>query len=180
MASALLLIATFHAVLWVSLAVLTVLEPPHPERRPELLATSRAVMPDEPAAEHDSEHDGESLRPGRLRARIRRRWARAPPLSTGVNGRFSVGACSTRHEALGRIPRIRRRPPRRILGGGRLLMSVMSPAPAASAVADANQDAQLRDQRPLQALAQVNQAPRRHGTFAASSEGHGPWAWVAS
>src|SRR5688500_2093118 len=63
MTSALPLIATFHAVLWVSLAVLTVLESPHPERRPELLATSPAVMPDEPAAEHDSEHDGESLRP---------------------------------------------------------------------------------------------------------------------
>jgi hypothetical protein len=63
MADALILIATFHAVLWVSLAVLTLLEPPHPERRPTLLVTSRAVMPDEPAAEHDNDHDAESLRP---------------------------------------------------------------------------------------------------------------------
>lgn len=59
MANALLLIATFHAVLWVSLAVLTVLEPPHPARRPELLAPPRVAMPDEPVPDHD----GESLRP---------------------------------------------------------------------------------------------------------------------
>ena len=62
MASALLLIATFHAVLWVSLAVLTVLEPPHPERRLEALASPPGVMPDVPAAEYD-EHDAEPLRP---------------------------------------------------------------------------------------------------------------------
>ena len=55
MASALLLIATFHAMLWVALAVLTVLEPPHPERPPQLLTPSLTVVSDEPEAEHDDE-----------------------------------------------------------------------------------------------------------------------------
>jgi hypothetical protein len=57
MASALLLIATFHAVLWVSLAVLTFLEPPHRRGGPELLAPPR-IVPDEALPD-----DGESLRP---------------------------------------------------------------------------------------------------------------------
>jgi hypothetical protein len=58
MAHALLLIATFHAALWLALAVLTALEPPHPERIQQPLAPRLGVVPDERVAEHD----GESLR----------------------------------------------------------------------------------------------------------------------
>ena len=56
MASALLLIATFHAVLWVGLGVLALLEPHHPQPTPQLLTP---VLPDEPAADHQQA----SLRP---------------------------------------------------------------------------------------------------------------------
>ena len=51
MASALLLIATFHAVLWVGLAVLALLEPHHPQAPPQVLTLSVTDRPDEPAAE---------------------------------------------------------------------------------------------------------------------------------
>ena len=59
MASALLLIATFHASLWVGLAVLVVLEPHHPQAPPQVLTLSLTVSPDEPAVDHDRR----SLRP---------------------------------------------------------------------------------------------------------------------
>ena len=55
---ALLLIATFHAVLWLAVAVLTALEPPHPERIQQPLAPRLGLVPDERVAERD----GESLR----------------------------------------------------------------------------------------------------------------------
>ena len=59
MALALLLIATFHAVLWVGLAVLALLEPHHPQPPPQVLTLSVTVLPDEPAADHQQA----SLRP---------------------------------------------------------------------------------------------------------------------
>jgi hypothetical protein len=55
MASALLLIVTFHAVLWAGLAVLTALEPPHPERPPQQMTPLLTLMADDSPAEPDDE-----------------------------------------------------------------------------------------------------------------------------
>ena len=59
MAHALLLVATFHAVLWCGIAVLTVLEPPHRRR------TARVVVPSvrTVADDHRADGDDQPLRP---------------------------------------------------------------------------------------------------------------------
>ena len=59
MAHALLLIATFHAVLWLGIAVLTVLEPPHRQRGPRVVAPLVRTDSDD----HRAEGSDRSLRP---------------------------------------------------------------------------------------------------------------------
>jgi hypothetical protein len=63
MAHALLLIAMFHAVLWLGVAVLTALEPRHPMPAPRMAAPRMAAPVSPQMHDVDEADEGSSLRP---------------------------------------------------------------------------------------------------------------------